>query len=155
MSALKILTTVATGMQLVQIPKDPSLALVILDSLGMDTTAQVIQINQQKFSTVSRSKTHTATCTKGYFFGARPISYNNIRGGVFSWFRSLWWTHAFDSPNFNFTSIIFFSWQWITVVTVFSAFFFGWVHWKFLVLNSYNYFEVAYCFPPPPHSAST
>ena len=61
MSALKILTTVATGMQLVQIPKDPSLALVILDSLGMDTTAQVIQINQQKFSTVSRSKTHTAT----------------------------------------------------------------------------------------------
>ena len=84
MSALKILTTVAKGTQLVQIPKDPSLALVILDSLGMDTTAQVIQVNQRKFPTVSTSKTHTATYTKGYFFGARPLSYYNIRDGVFS-----------------------------------------------------------------------
>ena len=68
MSALKILTTVAKGTQLVQIPKDPSLALVILDLLGMDTTAQVIQVNQRKFSAVSTSKTHTASCIKGYFF---------------------------------------------------------------------------------------
>ena len=42
MSALKMLTTVARGAQLVQIPKDRSLAPVILDSLVMDTTAQVI-----------------------------------------------------------------------------------------------------------------
>ena len=68
MSALKILTTVAKGTQLVQIPKDPSLALVILDLLGMDTTVQVIQVNQRKFSAVSTSKTHIASCIKGYFF---------------------------------------------------------------------------------------
>ena len=68
MSALKILTTVAKGTQPVQIPKDPSLALVILDLLGMDTTAQVIQVNQRKFSAVSISKTHRASCIKGYFF---------------------------------------------------------------------------------------
>ena len=44
MSVLKILIAAVKGMQLVQIPKDRSLALVILDSMGMDTTAQVIQI---------------------------------------------------------------------------------------------------------------
>ena len=68
MSALKILATVARGTQLVQIPKDRLLALAIPDSLGMDTTVQVIQINQCKFFfSVSTSKTHTATCTKGDF----------------------------------------------------------------------------------------
>ena len=49
MSALKILATVARGTQLVQIPRDRLLALAIPDSLGMDTTVQVIQINQCKF----------------------------------------------------------------------------------------------------------
>ena len=44
MSVLKILIAAVKGEQLVQIPKDRSLALVILDSMGMDTTAQVIQI---------------------------------------------------------------------------------------------------------------
>ena len=148
MSALKILTTVAKGTQLVQIPKDPSLALVILDSLGMDQTAQVIQVNQRKFPTVSTSKTHTATCTKGYFFGARRISYYNIRGGVFSWFRSLCRTHAFDSPNFNFTCIIFFSWQWITFVTVFSFFFFWMSTLKIPSSQFLQLFRSCILFPP-------
>ena len=44
MSVLKILIAAVKGEQLVQIPKDRSLALVILDSMGMDTTAQAIQI---------------------------------------------------------------------------------------------------------------
>ena len=117
MSALKILTTVAKGTQLVQIPKDPSLALVILDLLGMDTTAQVIQVNQRKLSAVSTSKTPQLPASKAISSVTRPISYYSTRGGVFSWSRSV------DSPNFNFTCIIFFSWQWITFFTVFSAFF--------------------------------
>ena len=49
MSALKILATVARGTQLVQIPKDRFLALAIPDSLGMDTTVQVMQINRCQF----------------------------------------------------------------------------------------------------------
>ena len=117
MSALKILTTVSKGTQPVQIPKDPSLALVILDLLGMDTTAQVIQVNQRKLSAVSTSKTPQLPASKAISSVTRPISYYSTRGGVFSWSR------AVDSPNFNFTCIIFFSWQWITFFTVFSAFF--------------------------------
>ena len=54
-------------------------------------------------------------------FVTGPSRSYSIRDGVFILFRYLWWTYAFDSPDFNFTCIIFFSWGRITVVTIFSA----------------------------------
>ena len=116
MSALKILATVARGTQLVQIPKDRLLALAIPDSLGMDTTVQVIQINQCKFFfPFQQVKPPQLPAPKAISFLNRPSSSYSIRRGVFIWFRFPWWTHAIGSPNFNFTCIIFFSWQWITM----------------------------------------
>ena len=81
MIALKILTTATRETQLVQIPKDRSLALVILDSLGMDTTARVIQINQRKFSAVSTKPTKLAA-PKAISFVNRPTSSYSIGDDV-------------------------------------------------------------------------
>ena len=84
MSALKILATVARGTQLVQIPKDRLLALAIPDSLGMDTTVQVIQINQCKFFfPFQQVKPTQLPAPKAISFLNRPSSSCSIRRGVF------------------------------------------------------------------------
>ena len=44
MNALQVLTTAAGTMRLVQIPRDRSTALVVLDSPAMDTTVKVTKI---------------------------------------------------------------------------------------------------------------
>ena len=57
MNALQIPTTVAGTMRLVQIPRDRSTALVVLDSPAMDTTVKVTKIIKAWCSVVSAPKT--------------------------------------------------------------------------------------------------
>ena len=57
MNALQVPTTAARTMPLVQIPRDRSSALVVLDSPEMDTTVKVMKIIKPWFSLVSAYKT--------------------------------------------------------------------------------------------------
>ena len=57
MNALQIPTTAAGTMRLVQIPRDRSTALVVLDSPERDTTVKVMKIIKPWCSVVSAYKT--------------------------------------------------------------------------------------------------
>ena len=66
MNALQVPTTAAGTMRLVQIPRDRSTALVVLDSPAMDTTVKVTKIIKAWCSVVSAHKT----------FGSPGIKYD-------------------------------------------------------------------------------
>ena len=57
MNALQIPTTAAGTMRLVQIPRDRSTALVVLDSPAMDTTVKVTKIIKAWCSVLFAHKT--------------------------------------------------------------------------------------------------
>ena len=57
MNALQVPTTAAGTMRLVQIPRDRSTALVVLDSPEMDTTVKVTKIIKPWCSVISAHKT--------------------------------------------------------------------------------------------------
>ena len=61
MNALQVPTTVAGTMRLVQIPRDRSTALVVLDSPEMDTTVKVMKIIKPWCSVVSAHYTFRST----------------------------------------------------------------------------------------------
>ena len=64
MNALQIPTTAAGTMRLVQIPRDRSTALVVLDSPEMDTTVKVTKIIKPWYSVVSAHKTFRSSNIK-------------------------------------------------------------------------------------------
>ena len=61
MNALQVPTTAAGTMPLVQIPRDRSTALVVLDSPEMDTTVKVLKIIKPWCSVVSAHYTFRST----------------------------------------------------------------------------------------------
>ena len=61
MSVLRIPTTAVGTMPLVQIPRDRSAALVVLDSPEMDTTVKVMKIIKAWCSVVSVNYTFRST----------------------------------------------------------------------------------------------
>ena len=64
MNALQVPTTAAGTMRLVQIPRDRSTALVVLDSPEMDTTVKVMKIIKPWCSVVSAHKTFRSSNIK-------------------------------------------------------------------------------------------
>ena len=64
MNALQVPTTAAGTMRLVQIPRDRSTALVVLDSPEMDTTVKVLKIIKPWCSVVSAHYTFRSTNIK-------------------------------------------------------------------------------------------
>ena len=64
MNALQVPTTAAGTMPLVQIPRDRSTALVVLDSPKMDTTVKVMKIIKPWCSAVSAHYTFRSTNIK-------------------------------------------------------------------------------------------
>ena len=64
MNALQVPTTAAGTMPLVQIPRDRSTALVVLDSPEMDTTVKVMKIIKPWCSVVSAHYTFRSTNIK-------------------------------------------------------------------------------------------
>ena len=64
MNALQVPITAAGTMPLVQIPRDRSTALVVLDSPETDTTVKVMKIIKPWCSVVSAHKTFRSACIK-------------------------------------------------------------------------------------------
>ena len=64
MNALQVPTTAAGTMPLVQIPRDRSTALVVLDSPEMDTTVKVTKIIKPWCSVISAHKTFRSSNIK-------------------------------------------------------------------------------------------